>query len=170
VDHFAAFVLGAHTQWTAPASVGGARFDWVLQHVSFVNQSARALGARARGELERATARKRFETMKNDAAGLPPQLPLFGSLAEQAAATAAGSKTVKEFLATTGLLKLPNWLTAMNYTVAAIPEWLAYVAELRIGLSASVHCKRVGVLQACGRTTSTFGCGTVLRVRPRCCE
>ena len=72
--------------------------------------------------FRRGDAGLKLEANRNDRAGLPP-LGLPASTAEQVTATVDGQAAVREHLATAALVTVPGWLP--NYTVQAIPPWLA---------------------------------------------
>ena len=109
--------------WATNASIGEARLQWFLHHVSLVNRSSDAILQLGRSEFERVASAHQMTRARNDAAGLPPDAPrLFPSFAAQQNATLAASRAMHTFLAKTRLLTLPSWLP--EYTVEPIPPWL----------------------------------------------
>jgi hypothetical protein len=104
------------------ASVGEGAYLWYQTHVAMTNTSAGQIADFGASEFVRAQAALAIEKHRNDMAGLPP-LPLLASLQAQEAATLAAQAEIKAYATVQRLFTVPEWLP--NYTVAAIPAWLA---------------------------------------------
>ncbi len=108
-------------------AIGPDAYQWFLSNVALLPYSASELLAQGELSWNRAVS---FDALQQNRTLDSPELPLFGSAAEQIAVADRNEQEIRAFLKNQQLLTIPYWLQGYRYQ--PMPGWLAPLAYLGV--------------------------------------